>query len=117
MAAKRIQVDASFDCAMRATSTLITAGPGGPPQPVPARPMPGRRWLRIMNNGRIVDGQRVDVQVMIGNQDVTFVPPIEGFGIEIDEFIDLPFDDSIIVYAVVNLAETPTADLRTIELR
>lgn len=117
MPAKGIQIDASFDCAMRATSTLITAGPGGPPQPVPARPMPGRRWLRIMNNGRIVDGQRVDVQVMIGNQDVSFVPPIEGFGIEIDEFIDLPFDDSIIVYAVVNLAETPTADLRTIELR
>lgn len=117
MPAKGIQIDASFDCAMRATSTLITAGPGGPPQPVPAQPMPGRRWLRIMNNGRIVDGQRVDVQVMIGNLDVTFVNPIEGFGLEIDEFIDLPFDDSTIVYAIVNVTSDQTADLRTIELR
>ena len=116
MSAKGVKVDASFGCALRATSTLITAGPGGPPQPVPARPMPGRRWLRIMNNGRIVDGQRADVQVMIGNQDITFVNPIQGFGIEIDEYIDLPFDDTIVVYAVVNVAGDETADLRTIEL-
>jgi len=117
MPAKGIQIDASFDCAMRVTSTLITAGPGGPPQAVPARPMPGRRWLRIMNNGRIVAGQRADVQVMIGNQDIAFVNPIEGFGLEIDEFIDLPFDDSIAVYAIVNVTDNETADLRTIELR
>lgn len=117
MPAKGIRVDSSFNCAIRTTSTIVTTGPGGPPQPVPARAMPGRRWLRIMNNGRLVDSERTDVQVLIGNRDVTFNIPIKGFGLELDECIDLPFDDSIIVYAIVNITDDETAALRTIEIR
>ena len=119
MIAKGIRVDGSFDCRIRTTSTLISGDPADPPQPVPTRAMPGRRLLRIMNNGLIVDDVRVNIQVVIGNGDVKLsLLATQGFGLDLDEFIELPFDDSIIVYAISEGAGPGSpADLRTIELR
>jgi len=72
--------------------------------------------MRVFNNGREESGQRVNVKVMIGNGDVVLTGSAErGFGLDIDEFVDLPFDDSIVVYAIAESGET--AELRAIELR
>jgi len=123
MPAKGIRIDGSFNCAIRTTSTIVTAKGTEPPQPVPTRPMHGRRCLRIMNNGRGDLSLRTDIQVMIGSSDASADPigpgTIIGFGLNIDEFIELPFDDSILVHAVAVIPLPPeaTVDLRTIELR
>ncbi len=114
MPAKGIQVDASFDCAMRATSTEVDSTG---PRRVPLHAMRGRRWIRVLNNGGLENGTRINVKVMIGFADVLLASASQqqGFGLDIDEFVDLPFDDSIIVYGIAEAGET--ADLRTIELR
>lgn len=118
MPAKGIRIDGSFNCAIRTTSTIITASGTDPAQRVPTRAMPGRRSLRIMNNGRPGSSPRADVQLVVGDASVTFVPVLDGFGLELDEFLELPFDDSVIVFAKISTAAgAESADLRTVELR
>ena len=85
--------------------------------------MKGRRWLRILNYGGHDGNQRIDIPVVIGDRGVRWLPAppqrMKGFVMRLDEFVDLPIDDSIIIYAIVaNFApEEFPADLRTIELR
>ncbi len=114
MPAKGIKVDASYFGAIRTTSTVVAADV---PQRVPQHAMRGRRWIRVFNNGRIEGATRINVKVTIGDGDVALrsMSDIQGFGLDIDEFVDLPFDDSILLYAIAEAGET--ADLRTIELR
>ena len=114
MPPKGIKVDASLDCAIRTTSTEVASDA---PQRVPQHAMPGRRRIRIFNNGRIEGATRINVKVMIGLADVSLASPsgLQGFGLDIDEFVDLPFDDTIMVHGIAEAGET--ADLRTIELR
>ncbi len=114
MPAKGIRVDRSFDCAIRTASTEVASTAPGR---VPIDAMRGRRWIRILNNGRLENGVRVNVKVMIGVADALLASASQqqGFGLDIDEFVDLPFDDSIIVYGIAEAGET--SDLRTIELR
>lgn len=113
MPAKGIKVDGSFDCAIRTAATIVH-GTGS--HPVPVRAMPGRRWIRILNIGRVEGGQRINVKVVIGDADVAMAASTaQGLGLNIDEFIDLPFDDSIALFAIAEPNET--TELRTIELR
>lgn len=114
MPAKGIRVDASFDCGIRTTSTEVVSDT---PRRVPLHAMRGRRWIRVFNNGGIENGNRINVKVTIGDADVALqsTSDIQGFGLDIDEYVDLPFDDSINIYAIAKSGET--ADLRTIELR
>ena len=58
---------------------------------------------------------RVNVKVVIGDSGVALTSTTaQGFGVDIDEYVDLPFDDSIRVFAIAE--PNKTADLRTIEL-
>ncbi len=113
MPANGIRVDASFDCSIRTTSTEVVSDA---PRRVPLHAMRGRRWIRVFNNGREEGGARISVKVMIGDASVSLMSSSDqqGFGLDIDEFIDLPFDDSIIVYGIAEAGEA--ADLRVIEL-
>lgn len=113
MPATPIQIDGSFDCAIRTTATPVV---GGTASRVPATSMPGRRWIRVLNIGRIEGGQRINVKVVVGGPDVALTAlTAQGYGLDIDEYIDLPFDESIGVFAIAEPNET--AELRTVELR
>ncbi len=113
MPAKGIKVDGSFNCAIRTTATEIA---GDAPRRVPLHAMHGRRWIRILNVGRVEGGQRVNVKVVIGDADVAMTASTaQGFGLDIDEYVDLPFDDSISPFAIAEPNET--AELRTLELK
>lgn len=113
MPAKGIKVDGSFNCAIRTTATEVASDA---PRRMPLHAMRGRRWIRILNVGRVDGGQRINVKVVIGDADVAMAASTaQGFGLDIDEFIDLPFNDSITIFAVAEPNET--TELRTIELR
>ena len=118
MPAKGIRVDGSFNCAIRTTSTIVTASGTNPPQPIPERPMRGRRVIRIYNNGETVNNSRSNVDLVIGNRDVFFLgSAMQGYGLKLDEFIELPFDDAMIIYAIIDSSTGDSADLRSLELR
>ena len=116
--ARRIRVDSSFSCRIRTASTRVTARGGvDPPQPVPATPMPGRKVLRIMNYGVFASpGQ--NIQLVIGDQGVRWEAggPIEGFGLELYESVEIPVDDGVAVFALLDPGTLADADLRTFEL-
>lgn len=114
MLPKGIRVNSSHDCEVRTTSTEVVSAA---PRRVPQHAMRGRRWIRIFNNGGLEGGNRINVKVTIGDADVALqsTSDIQGFGLDIDEYVDLPFDDSINIYAIAEPGET--ADLRTVELR
>lgn len=114
MPAKGIKVDGSYNCAIRTTATEVA---GDAPRRVPLHSMRGRRWIRVFNNGREEGASRINVKVMVGLGDVSLASASDqqGFGLDIDEFVDLPYDDSMIVYGIAEAGET--ADLRTIELK
>ncbi len=112
MPAKGIRIDGSFNCAIRTTATEVS---GDVPQRVPLHALRGRQWIRIYNNGGLENGMRVNVKVVIGDSGVALTSTTaQGFGVDIDEYVDLPFDDSIRVFAIAE--PNKTADLRTIEL-
>jgi hypothetical protein len=120
--ANGIRVDSSFCCQIRTQSTLVSAQGTAPAQRVPDNVLPGRRLLRILNAGGIDEkGNRVNVPVVIGNADAKWgssPSQISGFPLHLEEFVDLPIDDSIPTFAVTaHYALALPADLRTIELR
>lgn len=120
-----IPVDRSARCQIRTARTLVPSqksAQGTTPVAVPSRPLPGRRWLRILNHGLDGDPTRNGVFVVIGGPDVrwTSASPqtICGYGLERLECIDLAIEAPTTVYCVADpgLDDGEFIDLRTIEL-
>lgn len=118
-----LRIDTSFSCRIRTGRTLIAsqADVSGP-QPVPARPMPGRRWLRIFNHGLVDVTPIQDAFVVVGDQSIRWnsTTPFDwsGYGLQLLEFVDLAVDETVPVYAMADvlLQTGARVDLRTIEL-
>lgn len=120
-----IPVDRSARCQIRTTRVLVPSqqsAQGPTPVAVPARPLPGRRWLRILNHGVAFATPGLDHFVVVGGADVRWTTSststIWGHGLDRLESIDLPIEDSVAVYCVAtpDLPAGEFIDLRTIEL-
>jgi hypothetical protein len=84
--------------------------------------MPGRKLLIIMNFGEFGADPPADLRLVIGDSGIDWplvgAVPNTGFGMDLFESVEIPIDDSVSVFALLDPTETPDADadLRTIEL-
>ncbi len=120
-----ITVTRACFCRIRATSTRVTArGDIDPPQPIPTVPMPGRKLMMIMNNGRFNAFSPTNIQLFIGGRELRWTalgivdPQSQGFSLQLYDSIELPVDASVSVFALIDPNERPNADadVRILEL-
>lgn len=119
-----IRIDRAARCGIRTGRTLVPSqhsAQGSTPVKIPAKALPGRRWLRVLNRGLASNPTR-NGYVVIGGPDVRWPSPgaitVWGYGLGRLESVDLPIDDGVEVFCVADPAipDGESVDLRTIEL-
>ncbi len=118
---KCIQVDGTMNCRIRTTSTRVTARGNDPPQRIPEVSMRGRRRVLVINFGAFGEEPGTNVRVVIGGAEVawpTSTLPINGFGMDIYESVELDIDEQVLLFALLDPTGSPhlDADLRIMEL-
>lgn len=117
---KYLKIDTSYRCALRTTrKILLSQAVVSGPQLLLEKPLPNRQLLRIFNNGLASGFGSPDVLVVVGDVRIRWptLTDFFGYGMQRLEFVDLPIDENIAVYGLLDptRASTDAADLRLVE--